>query len=440
MKTISAILALHALAIQLAAAPPQRLIVAVAPNLPEPVRREMAKTVGEALYRSQPGTRITLVQSDPLGSLADVQVPDGSLVLRQQLVGGSIARFNATMRSATNIAGLWVLPRLLDEAGRNWMAPNDILVLVGPALHDDPRRPGFNFTTNWPSDGHLLADAQRSPFSTVERRHLLEGVRVFWVVTDASKMVSDDQAMAVRRFWSLYVSLQGGILVNYSADVTSVFANAAMGRSNPILTATVDPNDTNVVMRSDQPQLAGKREPDKSTNVIVVTQIVTKTNIVNETDMVYQAKDADFPQPASGKAVVGAFWWPAPGVSRELDFDIYVRVPRDRVELSYKNTNSPRGRFFRDIRHAQGVTNGDWRASWEAVELDGDDLPPEIWINLYSGRGPAQGEVRVLRRGREHRIAFTFPDVRGNGGVDAYRRERSEHWLRIELQSIAREP
>jgi hypothetical protein len=63
-----------------------------------------------------------------------------------------------------------------------------------------------------------------------------------------------------------------------------------------------------------------------------------------------------------------------------------------------------------------------------------------MWINLYSGRGPAQGEVRVLRKGREHRIAFTFPAVNGNRGVDASRRERSEHWIRIDLQPIAREP
>jgi hypothetical protein len=147
MKTISSILALHSLFLHLAAAPVQHMIVAVAPNLPESIRREVAKTVGEALYQSEPGTRITLVQSDPLGSLADVKVPDGSLVLRQKLVSGSIARFNAAMRSATNKAGLWVLPRLLDEAGRNWMSPNDILVLIGPALHDDPRRPAFNPTS-----------------------------------------------------------------------------------------------------------------------------------------------------------------------------------------------------------------------------------------------------------------------------------------------------
>ncbi len=151
-------------------------------------------------------------------------------------------------------------------------------------------------------------------------------------------------------------------------------------------------------------------------------------------------RDKVLPRPAPGKALIGAVWGSAPGESREIDFDIYVRVPRDGVELSFQKTNSLSGHYFRDIRHSQPSTTGDWRAAWEAVELDGDELPPEMWINLYSGRGPAQGEVRVLRRGREYRIAFTFPAVRGNGGVDAYRRARSEHWLRIDLQSIAREP
>ena len=439
MKSIFCILSLAAASLTFAAAPPQHLIVAVAPDLPEPVRREVAKTVGEALIRSPAGTQITLVQADPPSSVADVRVPEGSLVLRQQLVGSSIARFNALMKAATNSAKLWVLPRLIDEAGRNWIGPNDVLVLVGPALHADPRRPNFNFTTNWPSDGHLLADPQRSPFSTVERRHLLEGVRVFWVVTDASKTVSDDQTLAVRRFWALYFALQGGVLVNYSSDVGSVFANASSGRSNPMLTAAIDPKDTNVVMRPEPPQLPVLRVPEQEPRVAVIPEN-TRTKIDTHTKIVEPLKVPDFPKPPPGKVVVGAVWWPSRGESMNVDFDIYVRVPRDRVELSFQRTNSPSGRYFRDIRHAQGTTTGDWKASWEAVELDGDELPSEMWINLYSGRGPAQGELRVLRKGREHRIAFTFPAVNGNRGVDASRRERSEHWIRIDLQPIAREP
>ena len=124
-----------------------------------------------------------------------------------------------------------------------------------------------------------------------------------------------------------------------------------------------------------------------------------------------------------------------------MDLDLHVRIPTDGVELSYLRTTSRHGRYHRDIRQSSPSVDGDWKALWEAVEMTpGVDLPSEVWINCYAGRGPCQGELRVLYRGREHRIAFTFPAVSGNGGADFNRRERSDRWLRINLQSIASQP
>lgn len=440
MKTFRFLIPLLTVGLQLAAATPRHLIIAVAPNLPDRLRDSVASATGELLYRSDPGTRVTVVTGDPFDTLTEMRVSDGSLTLRQQRARPWIVRSVRAIQSATNADAMFLVPDMLDAIARQLTPTNADIILAGPVLHRDPRQRNFNFTTNWPNDAHLSAGHDRSPFSTVERAHLLDGMSVHWLVTDTDKVFNDNQAESVRRFWSLFVATQGGVLASYSTDATSVFANATHGKRTPFLSATINPRDTNVVMRSRSMQVANEDDSPAPPIPVVITNVITATNIVTITNWVHVQTGEVMPRVTPGNSGVGIKWTQPPGEPHNVDLDLYVRVPGDGTELFFARTSSRFGRYFRDIRQSIPVTSGDWRALWEFVELDGDEMPQQIWINLYSGQGPVQGEVRIQHRGREHIIPFVFPAVRGNQGGNAGHREHDEHWLRIGLESLQRSP
>ena len=411
----------------------RHLIVAYGPNLPEPARAELALHIGSSLYQSEPGTRVTVVRTDPLATIADATVPEGAPVLRQKRAASSIQRVAHEMAAATNSIAQFLVPSVMDAIGRQWAGQNDTVLLVGPSLHADARQPEFNFTTNWPSDGHLSSAPGRSPFTTVDRRHLLEGVSIYWIVTDMDRMASARQAEAIRRFWTLYVAMQGGTLVNFSPDASSTFANAMAGRLSSGGIPSVDPSDTNVVML---PARVVESAPLPRVIPILVTNRVEEIHVVTITNEIEVVRQTPIPQVSRGNTGIGIVWSADARTGQRLDLDLYVWVPKDGVELFYANTASTSGRYYRDVQQSGERDAADWRGTYEFVELQGDQLPPEVWINVFAGKGPAQGELRVQHQGREHRVAFAIPAVRGNGGRDGKSRSKSEHWLRIDLRSV----
>lgn len=415
----------------------RHLIVAYAPNLPETARTELANLVGTALYQSEPGTRITVVRTDPLATIADATVPEGAPVLRQRRAAPSVARLLRELSSATNSVGQFILPSVLDAVGRQWASQNDTVLLVGPALHLDARQPEFNFTTNWPSDGHLTASAGRSPFSTVDRRHLLEGVGVYWIVTDLDRMASARQAEAIRRFWTLYVAMQGGTLINFSPDTSSTVANAMSGRLSTGGVPTLDPSDTSVTMLPARILEPAPVPPAPPVVRVFVTNVVEEFHVVTITNEIEVLRQTPLPTVPRGNTGIGIVWSSGGSGAQGLDLDLYVWVPKDGVELFFSNTMSATGRYYRDVRQSGDGNARDWRGTYEFVELQGDQLPPEVWINVFAGNGPAQGELRIQHQGREHRVAFAVPAVRGNSGRDRASRTKSDRWLRIDLRSIS---
>jgi hypothetical protein len=434
MKRILTLLALNACLHAHGAG--RHLIVAYAPSLPESTRNELANLTGTALYQSEPGTRITVVRTDPLATIVEATVPEGAPVLRQRRAGPSIARLARELSVATNSTGQFLLPSVMDAIGRQWTSQNDTVLLVGPALHTDARQPEFNFTTNWPSDGHLTAPAGRSPFSTVDRRHLLDGVGVYWIVTDMDRMANSRQAEAIRRFWTLYLGLQGGTLLNFSPDASSTIANAMAGRLSTGSVPTVDLHDTSVSMLPSRIAEPSPAAPVPAVVRVFITNVVEEVHVVTITNEIEVVRQTALPRVAQGNSGIGIVWSSGTRGAQGLDLDLYVWVPKDSTELFYGKTMSATGRYFRDVRQSAESASTDWRGTYEFVELQGDQLPPEVWINVFAGKGPAQGELRIQHQGREHRVAFAIPSVRGNGGRDRASRSTSEHWLRIDLRSV----
>lgn len=418
------------------AEPPPHVVVATAPGIPSPLREPVARAAGELLYRGEPGTRVTVLAGRESRIVADVSVPTGPTVLRQQRVAAAIGATVQSILGAKEMDGPFPVMSVLDLVATQLKATNATVILVGPTFFHDARHESFSFTKGWPSDGHLGAGIDGSIFSTVERAHQLDGMSVHWLVTDAGTARNENHARGVARFWHLYVASQGGVLPSYSPDPVIVFDNARAGRTQVVNAPPFNPADSEVVMRSWSVEVAHQetlRKPAVNlTNVVIQTNVIVATNRVVRSNVVENT--AMMPRVATGNTGIGIGWTSPRG--ERVDLDLYVRSPRDGGELNYKNTRTATGRYFRDITQSLQATDDNWRSLWEFVELQGDQLPGEVWIHLYHGRGPVSGEVRVQYRGREHAIPFTFPVVQRAGGLFGGSRHTDERWLRIDLGTV----
>ncbi len=428
MKT-SILISFAAISIGLAAPQPNRhVVIAVGPNVPEGLRTNVCTRIRDVLCKGVPGTRVTVLDAGALQTVAAVTISESPVHLQEQRNESAIRASIQTIRSATNEAQSFNAPLVLDHISRQIRPKNGSILLIGPSLYRNEKSPSFNLTTNWPSDGHLTA-GWRSVFSTLERAHNLDSTSVHWLVTDPNGVVDEVHRRGLGRFWSLFVASQGGVLAEFAPDVATAFAGAISGSSTPFMTAALNPSDTNVLFHWSgeipyvpRPQLVFQTNYVQVTNVIQVTNIVTLLN------------KSVLPRVAPGNTGIGLVWVVANGTTRRVDLDLHVRDPRDEAELFFGHTRTPSGHYLRDILQASAGAEGDWRTSWEFVELNGDQLP-EVWINIYSGSGPVNGEVRLEYRGSIHRIAFVMPAVQGDRGTDGAIREKSPRWLRIDLRS-----
>jgi hypothetical protein len=425
----------------------RHLIVVVPPYLPVPVREDAARLSAKLLYEPEPGTRVTVFDSARMVTITDHVVPAGTLKFRMAVATPQLTNVTAIIRGASDGARHFDPPAIFDYVGRQLRSEGGELsvILMGPAIYRNPKEPLCDMSSKWPSDGHLVAPRSVSIFSTLDRSNVLRNVAVSWYVTDAGSVTNDTHADGLSRFWSLYIATQGGVLAGYSPDLLNAFAIARGGRQVAFRPVQLDRTDAAPQMHS---ALRVAPSPSREAEspiaqlgstppTLVVTKIVVQTNTVTVTNEVVALRETILPKGSHGKALIGLVWAIPKGASERVDLDLHVGVPSDSAELSFLNTKTPKGRYFRDVREATGAGfTGDWATSWEAVELDDDQLPAEAWVHIYSGRGPCQGELRVIYKGVEYRSAFTFPAVKGDGNASVNRRTHSDRWIRVNLSFV----
>ena len=393
------------------------LVVAFAPPVPDQYRQELATGVGNLLFKSEPGTRITLLDAVQMSTVIDVTVPSGPLRVRQQKLTSEIVRVVRTLRGATNVGSPFNAPRLLDHVGLQLRSPGSplSLLLIAPSRYRNPKEPAFDMSTRWPSDGHLSAGGNRSVFSTVERAHQLDQVSVEWLVTDMEEFSNQGHAEGATRFWALYIATQGGRLEGFSPDFRNAFLGVTGTRRANRPVPDLSPADRELAMHSRTIRAAP-------------APVVAATNAVSE-----------IPAPPPGKTGLAIIWDSRPGEDGPVDLDLHVQPPGGGPEIYFGHPTTPYGRLFRDIRQSLPTSNGPWRSSWEYVEVEGETLPNEVWINLYSGRGPIRGILRTFCRGRELDIAFELPAGLGDRASEGSRRAASPQWVRIGLSLSSEE-
>lgn len=409
---------------------PHHVVIVVGPNIPSALHASINGQLESVMASGEPGTQVTVFSGDTYQTLSSVTLTDSRPLLQRERNVPSIRAAVLAVRQGTNSAALLAVPRVLDEISRQIRPVNGSILLIGDAYPCHGQE-GFCLSTNWPADGQLLQPA--SSFSTVERRHQLEQTTVHWLTTDPDRSSGEIHRRSMERFWSLFVSTQGGSLVSYTPNVTAAFQSAFSGRREPFQQVTVNPADTNRLFH-----WVGEPPVEPVPVIHRIDLFVTNevTRIV--TNWVEEVRRAPSPWPAvpPGKTGFGVLWTTPVGESRAVDIDLHLPVPKDGVELSWKNKISPSGRYYRDIQKSDPNLSPDWKNSWEYVELEGLQLPEAIYLNRYAGSSAVTGEVRIEHNGRVQVIAFVMPSVSGNRGADANRRERTPQWLRVDLRAV----
>ncbi|MBX3733919.1 MAG: hypothetical protein KF791_15190 [Verrucomicrobiae bacterium] len=353
-----------------------------------------------------------MLDGETLQTIADAVVPDAALRVRQQRLGPEILRTVRAIRAATNEARTVNQPLLFDHIALQVREPSvpAELLLVAPGRYRNPKEAAFGMQDAWPSDGHLTATAARSVFSTVERAHRLRGVTVEWLVTDFDDFANDSHRDGASRFWTLFLGTQDGRLGGFSPDHRIALARITEGRRIPLRTPAFDPADSEVVMHSRTRRITEMRTPSP--------------------------RVSEIPTPPPGKTAIAILWDQGGTTNAAVDLDLYVQPPSGGPELYFAKPESQYGRLFRDVRQSLAASPESWRSTWEYVELSDDSLPTEVWINLYQGRGPIHGIVRVFRSGQEVELGFELPAVLGDHASDRSRRSNSPQWIRVPLSDV----
>jgi hypothetical protein len=384
---------------------------------------------------------------------------------------GSRAREKGTPLAGT---GALRIPEALELVSRQTGGQPCSVLLFGNPLAYSVEEPAFAMVGGRvPSDGHLTTNLAASIYGTGERIGHLRGVSVRLCYLSEGLWSTSLFKERVRRFWSLFTSLQGGEMDEFSDDAAQVFKNATAASLAPVGNYQINPVDhaiemvevhpRTVALRDDRPVEHPPRQLPEPVHVetpiggVVAGQGLAchpASSHLAATAVRPAAPVAEQPPPPAitnlppipvaprGQTGIAA-WWLA-----DADVDLYVCFSGAQ-DLYWHNMTNSFGIYFRDIRTAnQTGTEGDWKDRWEYVQLrEGVDLAnARVYLNLYAvnrtPREPIEGKVRFqLPDGRIQEQTFSFSALtKGNQGVDVLTRDRSPFWIPVDLHASVVQP
>jgi hypothetical protein len=258
------------------------------------------------------------------------------------------------------------------------------------------------------------------------------------------------------RFWSLFVQNQEGMLVTFAPDIGLAFDRARANVQQPCVVAKLDPEDSKIEMRRVVPRSLPTWFGPTNIPARVETAPPTPASVgaltanaagqssgprnSNRVSTVPEIRSVPAPEihsvvsaplpvtPATGVTGIGIMW-----DQKGCDFDLWVKPTPNARELSYRNSVSREGRYFRDYRDRNAGVD------YEYVELKPEINVQQVrtFVNFYAGKTATPSGVMVLLyRGNSYRVPFTLKATSGNHGGDANRREQSPHWVELDLSRV----
>lgn len=310
------------------------------------------------------------------------------------------------------VMGAVRLPQALAFIGTNYPALQDTdIVVLGSPIYDDPSEKPFSMRRHFiPSDGHLRRARSTTPYGIAGQASLLAGRRVHLGYPDESWKGGDHYAFFVHRFWTLFAEGQGGTLSTFTGDLTTLFER--------VKAKAPAPQHNYKLEISDKMEMIQLRPPSVERRATIYERPLSDAPVPSQT--LRQAANVE----------VGITW-----ECGGCDLDLYGQSTPRATALSFLNTQTPEGQYFRDWTSSPRSSNGYETLAFQ-VPVDLHALL--LAVNFYNGSSPGgvKGELRISLNGQTYAKPFRITAVGGNGGAGRQqtlgsRRAVNDHWLVI---------
>ncbi len=414
VRTLSTGLGTLALAVSLALPGPvvaRDLVIALSPiQAPDSATAKVKSTL-HFLLGLEPGDTATVMDGYHVTTLGTFAVPEDARyqspkarLAKNRAVAGAMMRSakQAKVSEATlPLPNAIMLPKLLSRIAEDHTGDGPLdVVIQGSPFYADPREPGFAMVDGrFPSDGHLAHGRDKTPLG-VDTPDKYARLRVHLVYDAASPMEGSRHEEMIERWWRLNIEAQGGELVSFSNDLSSVFRRVLNGARAP---------------RHDD-----ERQPGDKLEMIRLRPVRIRESIHERALSTTPLPEAALSQ--ARNVEVGLSWVGC----HPCDLDLYVRAHAGAQALYFNHDESPEGVFFKDYRNSPQGTG-----AYETVALNGpvDLRKLQIAVNFYHGQAPqgVRGELRIAVDGATYAKAFVVEATSGNKGKGTKRALATGH-------------
>ena len=400
------------------------------------------------------GTRISIQDAYALQSVAELTLPNlgakydsptsRARVLQAplaSLVGWFNQQLNTPARAELKNTAAVRVPEWMDQLSAQ-SSPPRVALVIGSPLRIDPREPSFDMSPDLcPSDGHLVAPADQSIFTTIGKQTSLRGSVVLWSYLSEGLFANELHSQRVRRFWALWVNGESGALAGFSPDLSGVLALATQRGLAPIGQYQIDTNDSKITMRTCLPRAIPRWMPESVNALPATPPQPTPAPPSPQANPVMIPPVGPTPVPASAplsRAVPAIITTPLEiGIAWEsgdktVDLDLYVRATSRAAELFFQRVRTPEGEYVFDWRSPNAGMDYEW------VRLSPPIRPDQVsvWINLYEGRGPVTGAMLIHYNERTYRREFRITANRGNRGFQLPTRAMNPCWTQVDISQV----
>ncbi len=408
-----------------AAAQPQSFVIGISPYLERSVKDEVYRGIVRLMVEDLPlNSNLSIYDGFELKSITQLKLPNARAFTSAKTranqfssVMGELKRFLAmeppipTNNSRLNFAGALRLPQFCDFLAENAPAGGSPLhlLLIGSPLYQDLKEPGFSMADGYfPSDGHLQASREQTPFGFSGQANLMRPLVVHWLYF-GDPWVSDLHREKVTRFWALYLQRRAARSATFCGDAPTAFRAFGQGDTNLSSTAQQWPIDRQQT----------KIEMLRITRNVEIADWLTRDRLPE-----YNLHP---PAVLVGPMKIGIRW------KANIDLDLYATPHPGAETLFFQHTRSPEGYYYKDHRSSPG-------REYEFIEFESpvDIREVEAFVNFYKGSRPGgpNGEVRIEFDGKIYGAAFQVPAIEGNLGRTG--RSQQDFWTRIPVQQILR--
>ncbi|NOY42788.1 MAG: hypothetical protein GXP26_13260 [Planctomycetes bacterium] len=343
--------------------------------------------------------------------LASMTVPAGSRNrrLRSQEINGELRKlipyFTTETATGSQQINLPAVPATVRSLRRTQFPAR--VIIVGTPIYDDPQQGYWSM-----ADGKVPTDASLEAPNCPFHMGVVDfpgGTIAEWFPPTSRFGVDHVHEEAITRYYRLFFQKHKAKLTRLTSNIAIALDGSASQFSD-----TLSPQQNAELMRTVRLQIS-ERQPRQSNKPVL-----------EEAEQVLAAAEE------ANHEMAFAINWVSEDPS--CDIDVHVRSAGCPEVLFFGNTETPFGKFFRDVQ-SSGSINGDSAnyQNWEWVRIDHGRLEDlTIWLNAYRTAEPAQVRIIGVSKGRryERNIQINGP---GDGGRSEDR-ELSDAWYKVTMR------